>query len=198
MSFPYSNIAFCQLLKGKNAQCLIQAMKNIFEFIGGVPHEITFDNEGGLVKCLGEKITKRIENELFLRFKNHYDFRLEYCRSKSPNQKGHVEGKVGYNKVLFYDMDNNMIAEFDRLYGDKTFTAIHWEKWLPTISRRPNSLFHSSLTDMFTQRLRDFLLNGTAKLRGIYMKALCEMINAMPLDRAMCGGYCRRTGDRGI
>ena len=288
MSFPYSNIAFCQMIKGKNAQAVIQSMKNIFEFIGGVPHEITFDNEGALVKCLGEKITKRIENELFLRFKNHYDFRAEFCRSKSPNQKGHVEGKIGYlrrnlfvpmpviddvdeynkellmrcmilhnrkhhrtkqsivemfnncdvqallpmpqkdfevatvlqrkvdregrvrfngqryyylepkyakhkvqvklkhNKVLFYDMDNNMIAEFDRLYGDKTFTAIHWEKWLPTISRRPNSLFHSSLTDMFTQRLRDFLLNGTAKLRGIYMKALCELINAMPLDRAIC------------
>ena len=288
MSFPYSNIAFCQLLKGKNAQCLIQAMKNIFEFIGGVPHEITFDNEGGLVKCLGEKITKRIENELFLRFKNHYDFRVEYCRSKAPNQKGHVEGKVGYlrrnlfvpmpviddideynrellmhcmilhnrkhhrtkqsiiemfnscdvqallkmpvkdfdvatilerkvdregrvrfngqkyyyleprcakkkvqvkltyNKVIFYDMNNTLIAEFDRLYGDKTFTAIHWEKWLPSISRKPNSLFHSSLTDMFTEQLRNFLLNGSSKTRGIYMKALCELINSMPLKQAIC------------
>ena len=229
------------------------------------------DNEGALVKCLGEKTTKRIENELFLRFKNHYDFRAEFCPSKSPNQKGHVEGKIGYlrrnlfvpmpviddideynrellmrcmilhnrkhhrtkhsiiemfnncdvqallpmpqkdfevatvlkrkvdregrvcfngqryyylepnyakstvqvkltyNKVMFYDINCNPIAEFDRLYGNRNFTAIHWEKWLPTISRRPNSLFHSSLTDMFTQRLRDFLLNGTAKLRGIYI-----------------------------
>ncbi|MCI8980732.1 MAG: IS21 family transposase, partial [Clostridia bacterium] len=96
MSFPYSNIAFCQLLKSKNVQCIVQGMKNIFEFIGGVPHEITFDNESGIVRCLGEKITKRVENELFLRFKNHYDFRCEYCNSHSPNQKGHVEGKIGY------------------------------------------------------------------------------------------------------
>ena len=61
-----------------------------------MPHEITLDNESGIVKCLGEKITKRVENELFLRFKNHYDFRCEYCNSHSPNQKGHVEGKIGY------------------------------------------------------------------------------------------------------
>lgn len=286
MSFPYSNIAFCQLLKSKNVQCIVQGMKNIFEFIGGVPHEITFDNEGGIVKCLGEKITKRVENELFLRFKNHYDFRCEYCNSHSPNQKGHVEGKIGYlrrnlfvpqpdmqnidecnkellnqcmrlhnrkhhrtkksiiemfdcdkqallklpekdfevvtcivrkadregrvrfngqriyylepkyanrkvqvklsyNKVVFYDKELNKIAEFDRLYGDKNYTAIHWEQWLPTLSRRPNSLFHSSFADMFTERLIQFLLGGTAKLRGVYMKALCELTKTMALDKAL-------------
>ena len=96
VSFPYSSMAFCQLLKSKNVQCIVQGMKNIFEYIGGVPHEITFDNEGSIVHCLGEKITKRVENELFLRFKNHYDFGCEYCNSNSPNQKGHVEGKIGY------------------------------------------------------------------------------------------------------
>ena len=277
MSFPYSNIAFCQILKSKNVQCIVQGMKNIFEFIGGVPHEITFDNEGGIVRCMGEKITKRVENELFLRFKNHYNFRCEYCNSHSPNQKGHVEGKIGYlrrnlfvpqpmmqnldeynkellnrcvtlhnrkhyrtkksiiemfdcdrqallslpekdfevaicferkvdregrvrfngqriyylepryakkkvqvkltyNKVTFYDKELNVIAEFDRLYGEKNYTAIHWEQWLPTLSRRPNSLFHSSFSDMFTERLRQFLLSGTAKIRGVYMKALCELI----------------------
>ena len=39
---------------------------------------------------------KRVENELFLRFKNHYDFRCKYCNINSPNQNGHVEGKIGY------------------------------------------------------------------------------------------------------
>ncbi|MCH5210176.1 MAG: IS21 family transposase [Oscillospiraceae bacterium] len=286
MSFPYSNIAFCQILKAKNAQCIVQGMKNIFEFIGGVPHEITFDNESSIVRCLGEKITKRVENELFLRFKNHYDFRCEYCNSHSPNQKGHVEGKIGYlrrnlfvpqpimqnldeynkellhrcmdlhnrkhhrtkksiiemfdcdrqallklpkkdfevttcferkvdregrvrfngqriyylepryakkkvqvrltyNMVTFYDKKLNVIAEFDRLYGEKNYTAIHWEQWLPTLSRRPNSLFHSSFSDMFTERLRQFLLGGTAKIRGVYMKALCELIKGATLDKAL-------------
>lgn len=286
MSFPYSNIAFCQILKGKNVQCIIQAMKNIFEFIGGVPHEITFDNDSALVRCMGEKISKRVENDLFLRFKNHYDFRAEYCNANSPNQKGHVEGKVRYlrrnllvpmpdmsnideynrellmrcmilhnrkhhrskksiiemfncdlqallampqkdfevatylvrkvdregcvrfqgqriyylepcfakskvqvkltyNKVTFYEANQNLIAEFDRLYGDTNYTTIHWEQWLPTVARKPNSLFHSSLTNMFTERLKSFLLNGTAKLRSTYMKAMCELIKTISLDKAL-------------
>ncbi len=286
MSFPYSNIAFCQILKGKNIQCILQAMKNIFEFIGGVPHEITFDNDSALVRCFGERVSKRVENDLFLRFKNHYDFRAEYCPANSPNQKGHVEGKIGYlrrnlfvpmpvmnniddynkellmrcmilhnhkhhrskesiielfncdvqalllmpqkdfevatilerkvdregcvrfqgqriyylepcfakskvqvkltyNKVEFYEMNQKPIAEFERLYGDKNYTAIHWEQWLPTIARKPNSLFHSAFTDMFTERLKAFLFNGTAKLRGIYMKALCELIKNISLERAL-------------
>ncbi len=90
-----------------------------------------------------------------------------------------------YNKVVFYDKELNEIAEFDRLYGDKNYTAIQWEQWLPTLSRRPNSLFHSSFADMFTERLKHFHLCGTAKLRGVYMKALCELIKTMALDKAL-------------
>lgn len=286
LSFPYSNIAFCQLLKSKNVQCILQGLKNIFKYIGGVPNQITFDNESAIVKCIGEKITKRVENDLFLRFKNHYDFIIEYCASYSPNQKGHVEGKVGYlrrnlfvpmpvmddldeynkillekcmelhnrkhhktktniielfeydkqaflslptvpfevatyikrkvdkqgivrfkgknqyylepkyagkvvqvkityNKVYFYDMELNIIAEFDRLYGDKNYVAIHWENWLPTLMRKPNSLFHSSLTDKFTERLKDYLFKGTSKLRSVYMKTLNELIKIMSLDKVL-------------
>ena len=282
LSFPYSNIAFCQLLKAKNVQCVLQGLKNIFEYIGGVPNQITFDNESSLVKFIGEKITKRVENDLFLRFKNHYDFRVEYCASYSPNQKGHVEGKVGYlrrnlfvpmpkmdniddynkflldkcmelhdrkhhrtktnilelfecdkqaflelpevatyikrkvdrqgivkfkgknqyylepkyaekivqvkityNKVYFYDMELNLIVEFDRLYGDKNCVAIHWESWLPTVMRKLNSLFHSSLVDKFTEKLREYLLNGTSKIRSVYMRALNELVKIMSLEKAL-------------
>ncbi len=87
LSFPYSNIAFCQLLQSKNVHFRLQGLKNIFEYIGGVPNQITFDNESSLVKFLGEKITKRVKNDLFLRFKNYYDFRVEYCNTHSSNQK---------------------------------------------------------------------------------------------------------------
>ena len=38
---------------------------------------------------------------------------------------------------------------------------------------------------MFTERLKHFLLSGNFKLRGVYMKALCERIKAMMLDKAL-------------
>lgn len=59
----------------KKIQCILQSLKNIFECIEGVPNQITFYNEVSIVKFLGEKVTKRVGNDLFLRFKNHYNFR---------------------------------------------------------------------------------------------------------------------------
>ena len=39
-----------------------------------------------------------------------------------------------YHIILFYDMNNNLIAEFYRLTGEKKFTAIRLGKWIPRIS----------------------------------------------------------------
>ena len=125
-------------------------------------------------------IVRKADREGRVRFNGQ---RIYYLEPKYANKK--VQVKLSYNKVVFYDKELNEIAEFDRLYGDKNYAAIHWEQWLPTLSRRPNSLFHSSFADMFTERLRQFLLGGTAKLRGVYMKALCELIKTMALDKAL-------------
>lgn len=76
-----------------------------------------------------------------------------------------MQVKITYNKVYFYDIELNLIAEFDRLYGNKNYVAIHWEDWLLTVARKPNSLFHSELTDMFSEQLKNYLLNGTSRLR---------------------------------
>lgn len=34
--FPHSNAAFCQLYKSKNAECMLQGLKDIFNYVGGV------------------------------------------------------------------------------------------------------------------------------------------------------------------
>lgn len=285
MSFPYSNMAFCQLFKGRNTHSVLQGIKNIFEYIGGVPHEITIDNDSTLVRIVGTKKTKRIENDLFLRFKNHYDFKVRYCQKRAANEKGHVEGKVGYlrrnlfvpvpqidnldeyNKYLleqcmiihdrkhsraeskitemfieetdallsmpeqkfevvtccervvdkagrvkfqnsriyylkpdyalrkvkvkydykqiyFYNNNDELIVRLDRLYG-KDYTAINWVDWLPTVMRKPNSLFNSALTDKFSDSLKMFLLSGPSKVRSLYMKALTELTKNMSLEYAI-------------
>lgn len=35
LSFPYSNVAYCQLFRGENCECVCQALINLFEYIGG-------------------------------------------------------------------------------------------------------------------------------------------------------------------
>lgn len=37
VSFPYSNVGLTQLFPGQNAECVCQGLKNVFEYLGGVP-----------------------------------------------------------------------------------------------------------------------------------------------------------------
>ena len=44
MSFPYSDKAYAQVFPSQNQECLLIGMSRIFEYIGGVPARIRFDN----------------------------------------------------------------------------------------------------------------------------------------------------------
>ncbi len=222
MSFPYSNMAFCQLFKGRNTHSVLQGIKNIFEYIGGVPHEITIDNDSTLVRIVGTKKTKRIENDLFLRFKNQskitemfieetdallsmpeQKFEVVTCCERVVDKAGRVKFqnsriyylkpdyalrkvkvKYDYKQIYFYNNNDELIVRFDRLYG-KDYTAINWVDWLPTVMRKPNSLFNSALTDKFSDSLKTFLLSGPSKVRSLYMKALTELTKNMSLEYAI-------------
>jgi transposase len=93
LSFPYSNAFYCQVFKGKSSECMLQGLKSVFNHIEGVPYEITFDNDTGIVKIETDKIT-RIFNDLFLKFKNHYNFKTHFCNLLSPNEKANVEKAI--------------------------------------------------------------------------------------------------------
>ena len=97
LSFPYSNKGYFQLFKGENQECLFEGLKTIFEYIGGVPTRIWFDNPSTIVT----KILKNGERNLtddFLRFSEHYRFNGAFCNANSGHEKGSVEGKVGYHR----------------------------------------------------------------------------------------------------
>lgn len=42
LTLPHSNVGFTQLFPGENAECVCQALRNIFEYVGGVPVKIVF------------------------------------------------------------------------------------------------------------------------------------------------------------
>lgn len=95
LSFPYSNGGYLQLCYGENLECLLESMVAIFEYMGGVPTEIWFDN----TKTIVTEIIKgggRVITERFERFCEHYRFRPVFMNPDSGNEKGNVENKVGY------------------------------------------------------------------------------------------------------
>ena len=95
MSFPWSNAGFAQVCRFETKECLCEALARIFEFIGGVPLRILFDNMSSAVVHI-EEHGKRQLTEMFMRFTMHHRFKAEFCNPDSPNEKGNVENKVGY------------------------------------------------------------------------------------------------------
>lgn len=97
VSFPYSNKAYCQIFGGENQQCLLQGLKNIFEYVGHVPYRMVFDNLSTAVAHVG-KGHERTLTDGFKRFKEHYKFEAAFCNSAAGWEKGNVENKVGYER----------------------------------------------------------------------------------------------------
>lgn len=101
ISFPFSNMGFAQLFPSQNQETLFQGMKNIFEYIGGVPKEIWFDNMSTAVVKVG-KGQDRTLTEMFMHFAAHYGFDSKFCNPAKGNKKGSVENKVGYIRNNFF------------------------------------------------------------------------------------------------
>jgi transposase len=95
VSFPWSNAGFAQICRHETKECLTEALQRIFEYIGGVPFRILFDNMSSAVVHI-EEHGKRGLTEMFMRFTMHHRFKAEFCNPDSPREKGNVENKVGY------------------------------------------------------------------------------------------------------
>lgn len=78
MSFPYSDKAYAQVFPSQNQECLLIGMRRIFEYIGGVPARIRFDNMSTAVAQVLEG-TERKLTEGFTRFMLHYRFQADFA-----------------------------------------------------------------------------------------------------------------------
>jgi len=100
LSFPYSNMAFTQVFKSQNQECLLEGMKRIFTHVSGVPIRIRADNMTTAVAHV-LKGTERELSEGFARFMLHYRFAADFCNPAAGYEKGNVENKVGYSRRNF-------------------------------------------------------------------------------------------------
>jgi len=86
MSFPYSDKAYAQVFPSQNQECLLTGMRRIFEYIGGVPARIRFDNMSTAVAQILDGTERRL-TEGFTRFMLHYRFQADFCNPASGNEK---------------------------------------------------------------------------------------------------------------
>ena len=101
VSFPWSNAGFAQVCRFETKECLCEALQRIFEFIGGVPLRMLFDNMSSAVAHIEEHGKRRL-TEMFMRFTMHHRFKAEFCNPDSPNEKGNIMDPVFRTKRRGY------------------------------------------------------------------------------------------------
>jgi transposase len=90
MALPYSDAFFVAAFDKECSESYWEGHVRAFEFFGGVPQRISYDN----TKVLVSKIIGPHERELtdgFLKLQSHYLFQEHFCRVRRPNEKGVVK-----------------------------------------------------------------------------------------------------------
>jgi len=90
----------CCVFPRECTEAFMEGHRLAFEFFGGVPKRISYDNS----KIAVAKIIGKRERELtreFLRLKSHFLFKSHFCLVRRPNEKGQVEGLVGFTRRNF-------------------------------------------------------------------------------------------------
>ena len=97
MTLPYSDAIYCQVFPRECTEAFQEGHKRAFEFFGGVPRRISYDNSRIAVAKITGKRGRELTRE-FLRLEGHYLFEHHFCLVQRPNEKGHVETLIGYSR----------------------------------------------------------------------------------------------------
>ena len=100
MTLPHSDACFVAACPAATAAAWLDGHNAAFAFCGGVPQSILYDNG----KCLVSRILPdgtRQRTRSFSGLQSHYLFEDRYGRPGKGNDKGNVEGVVGYARRNF-------------------------------------------------------------------------------------------------
>ena len=101
MTLPYSDAFFVMAFERECTESYWEGHIRAFEFFGGVPNRISYDNSRVLVsKIIGSYERKLTDG--FLKLQSHYLFREHFCRVGRANEKGVVEGVVKFSRLNFF------------------------------------------------------------------------------------------------
>lgn len=100
MSLPFSDAFFCQVFPRECTETFQAGHCRAFEFFGGVPTRISYDNSRiAVAKFVGRRGDTPTQE--FLRLESHFLFEHHFCLVRRANEKGHVEGLVGFARRNF-------------------------------------------------------------------------------------------------
>jgi transposase len=100
MDLPHSDGCFVKAYPTEDTESFLDGHIAAFAFLGGVPQSILYDNTKiAVAKILGDG--KRTRTKEFAELQSHYLFDDKFGRPARGNDKGNVEGLVGYSRRHF-------------------------------------------------------------------------------------------------
>ena len=95
----YSCDIFVMACLNQNAESFLEAQQRMFDYFGGVPRRLIFDNgKVGVKEGFG---LHAVAQDYYRIFSAHYVFATDFCNVASGNEKGLVENLVGYSRNNF-------------------------------------------------------------------------------------------------
>ena len=120
-TLAWSNYRFAFLFARQDTQSFQQSHVLFFEHLGGVAHQMVYDNMRVAVKRF-VGLTEKEPTEGLLGMSMYYQFNFRFCNVRRGNEKGHVERSVEYirrkafgRKDEFTDLANANEYLFNRL-----------------------------------------------------------------------------------
>src|SRR6476646_4154092 len=100
MDLPHSDAPFMKAYPAETTEAFLDGHVSAFAFFGGVPQSILYDNTKlAVARIVGDG--QRIRTRAFAELVSHYLFRDRFGRPGKGNDKGKVEGLVGYARRNF-------------------------------------------------------------------------------------------------
>jgi transposase len=100
IDLPYSDDSFVMMFPAENTEAFLEGHNQAFAYFQGVPRTILYDNTAIAVKEIAGDGERR-PTEAFSGLQSHYLFAAKFGRPGKGNDKGNVEGLVGYARRNF-------------------------------------------------------------------------------------------------
>jgi transposase len=127
----YSRLLWLRFYPQQTMARVIEGLEGAFQYFGGVPHELLFDQMKTVIledhRPDGGRL---LENAEFLRFAAHWGFRIRACRPYRARTKGKVERPISYVRGnLLYGReflgDADLAAQAERWLEQTANARVH-------------------------------------------------------------------------
>lgn len=101
LTLPFSDVRFAAAFPRESQEFFLEGHLRAFDFLGGVPRRIVYDNLKAAVARVGRG-RRRERNPAFEAFARRHLFETDFCNVARGNEKGNVEGAVGWVRRNFF------------------------------------------------------------------------------------------------